>query len=321
MKLSVLYWVLITIFGVVHLQMLFSKIIPIYLTCIVGMGLFIYLYRSSHVDFSILGKSVNSSLFAIQALLLFFYLPDMTDLFLLPCLYLGIEAVRWMIAKKLTTLYKELKQAEEQRNQMNETFRRVRSERHDFLKHISALHFLLESDRSIEAKHYLDELVEGYEETNLSIKGERGTVAGVLHQMYQRAQASGIEVVYDLDLPLSTLPMTDKDIVILLGNLLSNSIDASEQWQQVNQKQALLSLQFYKRSGLYLLICKNKSVPVPAKVLDGLFERYGQTTKGTGHEGLGTKLIADVVSDHQGLLDFVHKDEEFSVKIKIPAFR
>jgi LytT family two-component system sensor histidine kinase NatK len=67
----------------------------------------------------------------------------------------------------------------------NETFRPVRSERHDFLKHVSAIHYLLENKNNKEAKTYLDDLVDGYEETNLSIKGERGVVAGVLHQMYR----------------------------------------------------------------------------------------------------------------------------------------
>ncbi|MGG3941162.1 GHKL domain-containing protein [Peribacillus psychrosaccharolyticus] len=318
MKSSVLYWVMITILGVVHLHMLFNKV-PIDLTCIVVIGLVGYLAKTRQVNISTLGNSLNGSLFVLQVLLSFVYVIVNTHWFFI--LFIGIEVIRWMMVKKLTPLLQELKQVEEQHHQMNETFRRVRSERHDFLKHISAVHFLLETDSQAEAKHYLDELVEGYEETNLSIKGERGTVAGVLHQMYRRAQASGIDVVYDLDLPLSTLPVPDKDIVILIGNLLSNSIDACEQWQQVYNEQAMLSIQFYKRSGLYLLICKNKSLPVPANVLDGLFKKYGKTTKGKDHEGLGTKLIADVVSSHHGLLDFIHKDEEFTVKIKIPAIR
>lgn len=318
MKSSILYWVMITILGVVHLHMLFSKI-PIYLTSIVVIGLVGYLAKTRQVDVSTLGNSLNSSLFVLQILLSFVYVLVNTYWFFI--LFIGIEVIRWMMVKKLTPLLQELRQVEEQHTQMNETFRRVRSERHDFLKHISAVHFLLESDQSKEAKHYLDKLVEGYEETNLSIKGERGTVAGVLHQMYRRGQTAGIDVVYDLDIPLSTLPLPDKDIVILLGNLLSNSMDACEQWQQVSDEQAMLSLQFYKRSGLYLLICKNTSLPVPANILDGLFKRYGQTTKGIGHEGLGTKLIADVVSSHHGLLDYIHKDGTFTVKIKIPAIR
>lgn len=104
-----------------------------------------------------------------------------------------------------------------------------------------------------------------------------------------------------------------------LGNLLSNSIDACEEWQKTQNKQAHLTLQFYKRSGLYLLICKNNSQPIPTEILDELFHSFGKTTKGDGHEGLGTKMILDIVQAHQGFLDFVFKEQEFTVKIKIPA--
>ncbi|MFS0820182.1 sensor histidine kinase [Bacillus sp. 1P02SD] len=235
------------------------------------------------------------------------------------CLYLFLS--RYALSKKVKTLLEEAKHFDEQRAQFNETFRVVRSERHDFLKHVSAIHFMLETSKNEEAKQYLDELVEGYKETNLSIKGERGVVAGILHQMYRKASALHIEVVYDFDVPLSTLPLSDQQIVTLIGNLLSNCIDACEEWQNKYNKQPFLTLQFYKRSGLFILQCKNSSLPIPTQVLDQLFVSYGKTTKGDGHEGLGTKLIQDVVHEANGFLDFVHKEEEFKIKIKIPALR
>lgn len=235
-------------------------------------------------------------------------------------LFIGLEIIRVTGAKKLTTLQQDVKQLEEQSAHFNEVFRVVRSERHDFLKHISAVHFMLENGNNNDAKTYLDDLIDGYKITNLSIKGERGIMAGVLHQAYQRANKAGVSIVYDLDLPLSTLPLTDKHLVELIGNLLSNSLDACEEWQNLYHEQGQISLQFYKRSGLYLLTCKNSSPPIPANVLDELFNSYGNTTK-NGHEGLGTKIIKDIIREYQGFLDFSYKNEEFSVKIKIPAIQ
>ncbi|WP_077621136.1 sensor histidine kinase [Bacillus sinesaloumensis] len=235
------------------------------------------------------------------------------------CVYALLS--RLSVSRKMKALLEEARQFDEQRVQFNETFRVVRSERHDFLKHVSAIHFMLENGNSEEAKHYLDELVEGYKETNLSIKGERGVIAGILHQMYRKAKALNIDVVYDFDLPLSSLPLSDQQIITLIGNLLSNSIDACEEWQQKNDTQAFLTLQFFKRSGLYILQCKNSTPSIPPSILDQLFVNFGNTTKGDGHEGLGTKLIKDIVDESNGFLDFVCKDEEFSVKIKIPAIK
>ena len=135
--------------------------------------------------------------------------------------------------------------------------------------------------------------------------------------MYKQAKSLGIDIIYDIDIPISSLPLNDKDIVILLGNLLSNSIEASNEWQDKHEKKAEISLQFYKRSGLYILICQNNSLPIPNNILDRLYQTYGYTTKGNDHEGLGTKLIHNVVKKHNGYLDFIYKKETFTVKIKL----
>lgn len=326
MKIAVMYWGLIAVIGIVHLQALLTNLpwdIPIYMTCLLILGIIYHFYKTNILQVSHLGTKCNGILFCLQLLLLLIYVAiDSSWVYLVPLLvFIGIESIRLIGARKLASLNQNLQHVEEQQIHFNETFRIVRGERHDFLKHVAAIHFLIETGKHDEAKTYLDDLVDGYAETNLSIKGERGIVAGVLHQMYRRAQAAGISVVYDIDVPLSTLPLSDNHMVTLLGNLLSNSIDACEAWQQKYQQQAQMTLQFYKRSGLYLLICRNNSLPIPTAILDELFHSYGKTTKADEHEGLGTKMIHDIVNDHQGFLDFVYKEEVFTVKIKIPAIR
>ena len=326
LKSIILYWLALAVLGTVHLHMLTLMLpwnIPFYLTCIFVTMIIYYFYKKCIIHISILGVKWNSILFCIQLLLLVIYTafkPSWVYLVLL-ILFIGIEYIRLSGAQKLAALTQENHLFKEQTAHFYETFRVVRSERHDFLKHVSAIHFMLETGKHGKAKAYLDELVDGYEETNLSIKGERGIVAGSLHQMYRRAKTAGIAVVYDFDLPLSTLTLPDTVMVKLLGNLLSNSIDACEDWQREHKQQSVITLQFYKRSGLYLLICKNNSLAIPTAILDGLFQTYGKTTKANGHEGLGTKIIKDIVNDHHGFLDFVFKDQEFTVKIKFPAIQ
>ncbi|MEA3318743.1 MAG: GHKL domain-containing protein [Bacillota bacterium] len=307
-----------------HMHALFGEWILPYVSLMVATVIAFYFHRNIAVEIERLGWKANSGLWIVQVLVVTIALGVSLPprLAVAPIIvFVACEYVRITTGQHFTRLQRELAQHEEQRAHINETFRIVRSERHDFLKHVSAVHFMLENDKASEAKLYLDDLVESYEETNYSIRGERGVVAGVLHQMYRRGKAAGVSVVYDLDLPLSTLPIGDQQIVGLLGNLLGNSLDACEEWQRERGGQAMLTLQFYKRSGLYMLICKNNTLPVPFNVLDSLFDTYGHTTKGGGHEGLGTKIMKDIVEEHHGLLDFVCKDEEFTVKIKVPAIR
>ncbi len=324
LKTSSIYWLALGALLFLHLHATIGEWAPFYVSLLIAVALSFYFHRKTIVEIDRLDWKSNSVLAVLQVLLVLVSLSWSHEIWLsvvIMGVFIAIEYVRLRIGRKLTELNRDLAQHEEQREHINETFRIVRSERHDFLKHVSAVHFMLEDSKPEEAKLYLDNLVENYEETNYSIKGERGVVAGVLHQMYRRGKASGISVVYDLDLPLSTLPIGDQKMVGLLGNLLSNALDACEEWQRERAGQAVVTLQFYKRSGLYMLICKNNSLPVPAEVLDELFHSYGHTTKGGKHEGLGTKMMKDIVEEHQGFLDFVHKNEEFTVKIKVPAIR
>lgn len=240
----------------------------------------------------------------------------MSVLFLV--LFVCVSSAALYLYKQLEGCRHQISQLEEEREKMNKTFLTVRSERHDFLKHISALQYMLEQAQHVEAKMYMDELIGGYEETNLSIKGESGAVAGILHDMYRRAKQAGVELVYDLDVPLSSLPLSDQGIVGMAGNLIANSIEASEAWQKERDRHGTVVLQLSKRSGLFLLSCKNDSLALPNEVADRLFTKPGISTKGEEHAGLGTKVIKESVQAAHGYLDFVHKDEIFMVKIKIP---
>lgn len=234
-------------------------------------------------------------------------------------LFVSIELYRIFIMKDVKNIEKKIGKLMEEQEHANETFKIIRSERHDFLKHISSLHFTLEKEEYKEAKLYLDQLVGTYEETNLSIKGEKGVIAGILNDTYRRAKNLNMSPYFDLDIPISSLPLKDVDKVSLIGNILSNAMDACEEWREQREQPALLMLEFSKRSGLYILECKNSSLPIPPAVLDHLYNSYGVTTKGAEHEGLGTKIIHNITKSYHGFLDFTYKDEQFTVKIKMPA--
>ncbi|MFE0502958.1 sensor histidine kinase [Peribacillus butanolivorans] len=295
---------------------------PLYISAIFICFLAFFLYRKySRLYKQIsLGNYVTAILSGTQLIVAILYAwiePSIAYLGLF-LLFIGIEMIRFNMGRSFLRLKNQQKQMEEERMQINETFRVVRSQRHDFLKHVSALQFMIERDEVATAKEYINELVDVFEETNLSIKGE-GVVAGILHQMYRRAKENQVQIVYHLDVPLSSLPIKDQELVSLIGNVLANAIEAAESWQEEKGEIAQITLHFYKRSGLYLLSCSNSSLPIPNPILDALFEKYGQTTKLGPHEGMGTKIISDIVKKHQGYLDFTYKSEEFSLKIKVPA--
>lgn len=322
--MAFLYWGFILLFGIIHahaLTITFLPNFPLLATIILIFVIVFILAKTISIYINQLSPVTNGIFICLQLFNAFIpWIIDVGYFVFIPFLiFIGIEVIRLLVSLQIRSYTKTINQMEASQNQFNEMFRVVRGERHDFLKHVSAIHYLLENEQTNEAKSYMGDLVEAYEETNLSIKGERGVTAGILYHNYQKAKENEIEIIYDFELPISSLPLTDQEIVTLIGNLLSNSIDASLAWQIERKKQARIRFEFYKRSGLFILICKNNSLPIPTKILDQLYKSYGHTTKGEGHEGLGTKLIMDIVKKYHGYLDFVYKNETFTVQIKIPA--
>lgn len=193
----------------------------------------------------------------------------------------------------------------------------LRADRHDSMKHITALHYLLEQGEEQEAKNYLDQLLSNYDATNLSLKGEETHLAAFLHHVKKATHSKQIEIRYDLEEPLSQLPLSLPEQSILVGNLLFNSLDAVESYYEVyGQGQIILSTSF--KSGLYVLELSNSSLPIEAHILDHLFDKQVITSKKGEHEGLGTAIVARLVKKHHGSIDYCYLNKTFTVKIKLP---
>ena len=221
------------------------------------------------------------------------------------------------LLKQLQTLRMKQTAIETQQLQFNETFQLIRKERHDYLKHIAAIQYLLEQNEYEKTKSYLNSIVNQFEETNLSIRGEHGAIASVLHTNFKRARNQNISINYQLEVPLSSMPISSAQLVELVGNMLENAIDACEQWQGQTNNHGIVELSLRKRSGLFLLVCQNSTPVLPVKVADELFVRSGVTTK-ERHEGLGTTIIQTIVRKHHGNIEFTAEKNTFTLTCKIP---
>ena len=252
------------------------------------------------------------------------------------CIYLvyllngmSVQNILLFFGAMLLVIYNSRKQKElfhastvqlevnEKLSEFDRTFQEVRKERHDYLKHVAAISYLLENDDIDEAKSYMHGLVKRYEQTNLSIKGEQGAVAAVLYTNYEKAKSHNIAINYLLEVPVSNLSLPSDKIVQLIGNILENAIDASIEWQTKYDKQAFIELSLRKKSGLYILTCSNNTIPLQKEIADQLFTNTGVTTK-PNHNGLGTSIIQQIIEQHNGYLEFIAEKQTFTITCKIP---
>lgn len=294
-----------------HILLATYKLIPLFISIPLAIVAIFLFSKKIHLDWSYL----------IQILLLAIYIwngPGWENFIVLLCSVL-LFIYSSSLHKKMEILRTNKIEMNTQLEQFNETFQTVRKERHDYLKHIAAISYMLEKEDYTNAKNYMTNIVERYEETSLSIKGEQGAVASVLHSNYKKAKEKGIAINYHLEVPLSRLPIPIDEIVELVGNILENAIDACEQWQKEQKEQGVMELSLRKRSGLYILTCENNTIPLPASIADQLFAVSGLTTK-ENHAGLGTTIIRQIIEKHNGFFDFIAEKNTFLLTCKIPSF-
>lgn len=232
--------------------------------------------------------------------------------------FLGLSMMRWKrLARKLES---EHRAVSDQLQQMNDTFTDIRAQRHDMMKHVSAIQYLLEAGQFEEAKQYMQQLISVYDAVHESIKGEQGHLASLLYPLRMQAEEMGIAVHYHLELPLSAIPLSPIDQIRLLGNLLHNALEAAMGAAEQGLD-SQIKLRSSRVGGHYIVEVSNTSLPIPGNILDRLYRRSGLTTKGGNHEGLGTYTIGKLVRQYKGKLDYQWDASEFYVKIKLPIIK
>ncbi|MDT2047642.1 GHKL domain-containing protein [Bacillus sp. 1780r2a1] len=195
----------------------------------------------------------------------------------------------------------------------NDSFQQIRGERHDFMKHISAVSYLIDSNQYEKANEYIKHYVDALYNTNTYMKGESGHIASVLYQWKQQAVQHNIELVFQLDYPLSQLPISKLDQMNLLINLLENAFDAA-----ICTDKKQIKITSFVKSGIYILEVTNSTPSLSNELQDQLFKQFNQTTKLGSHEGLGTFVIHELVQQYNGYLDYLYQNQRLTIKVKFP---
>lgn len=228
--------------------------------------------------------------------------------------FIGIMLIHRAFAKEASQSYAELERSYEQQTQLLDE---LRQQRHDLHKHLAALEYGSgESDNA-----YRKALLKRHSKIDQVLKNENHIVAGALYASLQEAERHQVDLTLSMQHPLSGLPLTRLDLVSLIGNMLTNAIEAAAEYRQKTGNDANVQLSCRKQSGIWILVCQNDSVPLADDILDRLYTSRAKSTKGGNHEGLGTWQIKQIVKSHDGTLDFSLIDNQYTLKIKIPAIQ
>lgn len=107
----------------------------------------------------------------------------------------------------------------------------------------------------------------------------------------------------------------ESDLVCLIGNILDNAIEAIQALKVKTNKR--IELLFMKQNSNRIFICKNS---IEKSVLDN--NKDLKTTKKSKEvHGLGTKIIAKIVSEYNGMVDYFEEFDMFGVQVILPEIK
>ncbi len=246
------------------------------------------------------------------------YIPSATygSLGLLASMILTIVLYEMMIkeaeAKRRLELENQTTQLIEAHNEELRTiYTNMLSTQHDLRHRITTAEGILARNETDAPQEAID-LLKDTAILNEFITGSI-SVDAVLAAKRAVMKETGIRFVF-YPYPLSKLPLSEHDFVILLSNILDNAIEAVTRLP-ANAASREIQLTLSRTWDVFFIICENDMDPDTIRQRDGVF--ISSKNRSELH-GFGTRSIQRIVDDAGGLVDFIINKNRFAVKIMLP---
>ncbi|MGG6100037.1 ATP-binding protein [Pantoea allii] len=179
----------------------------------------------------------------------------------------------------------------------------LRIMRHEQLNRMNTLSGLLHMGRFEEAIDYIEAQSEHEQELLdfVSTRFQSPLLCGLLLGKAVRAREKGVDIHFDpaclMDRPF--LPLTDAELISVIGNLLDNAIEATQRAPLPHDPVEVL----IKLNARELIIeVADRGVGIRPEIREHMFER-GLTTKTRGDHGIGLYLIESYIARTGGTIE------------------
>ena len=178
--------------------------------------------------------------------------------------------------------------------------------RHDYRHHLITLKGLLEQKESEFALEYINDYLGTYATLDTTQYCQNPSSNALLNYYIQTAQSQGIAVNSSISLPQS-LPVPEIDFCTILGNLLSNAVDACLQ-QTEGERFIRMKLGMAGRSMVTLSVVNSYSGEIREE--NGVF-----LSSHHAGEGIGTMSVRHIADQYHGIARFRYEDGVFETSV------
>lgn len=178
---------------------------------------------------------------------------------------------------------------------------------HDIKNHIIALNHMISSDENIKALEYLSKPNEMSDSSQLFSHTENVALDSIINYKLCEARQKDIVCTFHSSVP-EFLNIRDEDIIIILGNLLDNAIEACLKLE--DNKYIHLNLN-YSRGILFISIANSYN----GSLKKGSNSNIITSKKDKSLHGLGLKNIQNALEHYDGSLEIKTSATEFEIFI------
>lgn len=187
---------------------------------------------------------------------------------------------------------------------MQQSEKEMNSFRHDVRNQLDMIYELLKYESKSSINEYLEKLEKNLDSNRVYSKTGNIELDSILNLKLSQAKQKGIQISCESDIP-DDLQLNASDLMVILGNLLDNSITAAEKVKE----NPFIKVEVSYSKGMLFISIENTYC---GKIID--INGHLLTTKNNKeHHGYGLSNVRKVLEAYHGMIEFEHTKNIFRV--------
>lgn len=178
--------------------------------------------------------------------------------------------------------------------------------RHDINNRLLVIKQMVDSNETEKISEYLYGITEKIENTEMYSQTGNLAIDSIINYKLSKAHNSGIEVESNIVIP-AEININDDDMVVILGNLFDNAIEAAERLDK--DKKISVNLE-YEKSCTFIKIKNSYD-----NVINMVNGRIATRKRNSMMHGIGLRSVQTAIDKYDGIMDIEHNNNEFIVNV------
>ncbi|MHB1126332.1 MAG: sensor histidine kinase [Bacillota bacterium] len=197
---------------------------------------------------------------------------------------------------------------------MQDLYLTVRTQRHDFLNHVTALYGMLMMNKFDRAKEYMTSFYTEVKASQSLLSLDIPALSGLLQIKSDTAKQHGIVFHISVDPEFAAIPVPPVELIGIIGNLIDNAFEAVIESTSTDPQ---IEVELYREEGKYLIEVSNTGTPLDEDYKNKIFN-IGFSTKSTDrHSGLGLASVLHIIKKHRGTVEIGEPDDFAGVRFAV----